>query len=155
MTVTHPERSEGVEDMKLYKIGQLAQLAGLSSRTVDYYTTIGLIRPETRSDTNYRLYSDETLKKLKRIEIMKKEKYTLEEIKSSFDQWNKVSEDGKVTEKLANLEIHLQQLEKDVQELQPIIEKMKPAQAKNTFKRLTPHTAALIEMVIILMGGMD
>jgi MerR family copper efflux transcriptional regulator len=44
---------------KLYKIGELAKLADVSSRTIDYYTKLNLIEPEKRSDTNYRLYSDE------------------------------------------------------------------------------------------------
>ena len=70
---------------KLYKIGELAKLADVSPRTIDYYTKLSLIEPEKRSDTNYRLYSDETLTRLKRIESMKNEKYTLEEIKAIYN----------------------------------------------------------------------
>lgn len=143
---------KGRGDMKLYKIGELAQLSELSSRTIDYYTSMGLIHPEKRSDANYRLYSDETLLRLKRIEQMKKEKYTLEEIKNCLDQWHKVSTDEKVTEKLASLQLHMRQLEKEVKELKPIIEQLKPNQAKNVFKYLTPHSAACIEALLIVLG---
>lgn len=48
---------------KLYKIGELAKL--------------DLLEPDKRSDKNYRYYSNETIIQLKRIENMKKEKYTL------------------------------------------------------------------------------
>lgn len=117
-------------DMKLYRIGELARLSEVSPRTIDYYTKIGLIDPETRSDTNYRLYSDETLMRLKRIEIMKKDKYTLEEIKASLLSWTKVSHNELVTDKLTSIQVHLQQLQREVQEIRPIIDKMKPAQMK-------------------------
>ena len=39
---------------KLYKIGELAKIADVSPRTIDYYTKLSLIEPEKRSDTNYR-----------------------------------------------------------------------------------------------------
>lgn len=40
----------------LLKIGELAARAGVSIRTVDYYTTLGLISPAQRTASNYRLY---------------------------------------------------------------------------------------------------
>ncbi|MFH5185470.1 MerR family transcriptional regulator [Paenibacillus sp. TAB 01] len=138
--------------MKLYKIGELARVSNVSPRTIDYYTKLGLIEPETRSDTNYRLYSDETLTRLKRIETMKREKYTLEEIKASLRQWKKVGQDEIVTDKLTSLQIHLQQLQKEAQEILPFLDKLKPTQMKNFNKLLTPHTAACIEALLLLLG---
>ncbi|NOU97937.1 MerR family transcriptional regulator [Paenibacillus sp. LMG 31456] len=138
--------------MKLFKIGELARLSEVSSRTIDYYTKLGLIEPEARSDTNYRLYSDETLTRLKRIENMKREKYTLEEIKASLQLWTKISKDEVVTEKLTSLQLHLQQLQKEVLEISPILERLKPSQLKKLNKVLTPHTAACIEALLLLLG---
>lgn len=139
-------------EVRLYKIGQLSRLSKVSPRTIDYYTKLGLIQPEKRSDANYRYYSDETLHRLKRIEMMKREKYTLEEIKERLDQWEKVSPNEQVADKLTALQLHLQQLEKEVKEISPMIEKLKPAQAKNLYKMITPSSAALIEALLILLG---
>jgi MerR family copper efflux transcriptional regulator len=139
-------------DMKLYKIGELARISEVSSRTIDYYTKMGLINPETRSDTNYRLYSSETLTRLKRIESMKREKYTLEEIKARLQLWNKISPDEDMTDKLTSFQHHLQQLQKEVQEISPLLEKMKPSQLKKLNKVLTPQTAACIEALLLLLG---
>jgi len=127
-------------------------MTNVSSRTIDYYTKLGLIEPEMRSDTNYRMYSDETLTRLKRIEKMKREKYTLEEIKANLKLWTKVSHDEAVTDKLTNIQLHLQQLQKEVQEISPILDKLKPSQLKNLNKMLTPHTAACIEALLLLVG---
>ncbi|GAA3400836.1 MerR family transcriptional regulator [Paenibacillus hodogayensis] len=138
--------------MKLYRIGELSRLSEVSSRTIDYYTNLGLIFPEKRSNTNYRLYSDETLARLKRIETMKKEKYTLDEIKANLDQWNKVSQDVEVTEKLTSLQLHLRQLEREVKELSPLLAEMKPRQAKYAFNTLATQSAACIEALLLLLG---
>ncbi|AEI40182.1 putative transcriptional regulator, MerR family protein [Paenibacillus mucilaginosus KNP414] len=139
-------------DMKLYKIGELARLSEVSPRTIDYYTKLGLIDPETRSDTNYRLYSDETLARLKRIESMKREKYTLEEIKASLQQLGKVSKDEMVTDKLTSLQLLLKQLEKEAKEVGPMLEKLKPSQLKKLHKMLNQPTAACIEALLLLLG---
>ncbi|MCC2683128.1 MAG: MerR family transcriptional regulator [Paenibacillaceae bacterium] len=138
-------------ERKLYKIGQLSRLSSVSSRTIDYYTKLGLIQPEKRSDSNYRYYSDETLLRLKRIEMMKKEKYTLEEIKACLDQFEKVGQSEQVTDKLSALQLHLQQLEKEVKEISPMIESMRPSQAKNLYKIIAPSGAAVIEALLILL----
>ncbi|GGI45432.1 MerR family transcriptional regulator [Paenibacillus marchantiophytorum] len=137
---------------KLYKIGELAKLADVSSRTIDYYTKLKLIEPEKRSDTNYRLYSDETLNRLKRIETMKNEKYTLEEIRTNLQQWSKVSPDDTVRDKLTSIQLHLEQLMKEAKELGPIINQLKPNQMKKLYRILTQPTAACIEALIVLLG---
>lgn len=137
---------------KLYKIGELAKLADVSSRTIDYYTKLNLIEPEKRSDTNYRLYSDETLTRLKRIESMKNEKYTLEEIKANLQKWSKVSPDDTVRDKLTSIQLHLEQLMKEAKELGPIIQQLKPNQMKKLSRILTQPTAACIEALIVLLG---
>ncbi|MBJ8192362.1 MerR family transcriptional regulator, partial [Bacillus cereus] len=103
--------------MKLYRIGELAKAAGVSERTIDYYTKLGLITPEERSLKNYRLYNDETLNRLERINQMKQEKYSLEEIRQTLIKWNSVAGEEHVTDKLTSLEMHMQLLEREVNEL--------------------------------------
>jgi MerR family copper efflux transcriptional regulator len=141
-----------MENTKLFKIGELARLADVSPRTIDYYTKMGLLEPEKRSDTNYRLYSDETLARLKRIESMKKEKYTLEEIRVNLQQWSKVSHDEVVTDKLTSIQLHLDQLVKEAKELGPMLQQLKPNQLKKLSKILTQPTAACIEALLFLLG---
>lgn len=93
----------------MYRIGELAKAANVSERTIDYYTKLGLISPEKRTQKNYRLYSAETLTRLERINQMKQEKYTLEEIREKLEQWDRVTHEEQVSEKLSSLELHLQQ----------------------------------------------
>lgn len=141
-----------MEEVRLYRIGQLSRLANLSRRTIDYYTRLGLIQPEKRSDSNYRYYSDETLQRLQRITKLKQEKYSLDEIKENLEQWDKVSHLEHVAERLTTLQLHIQQLEKEVNELRPAMERLKPAQAKSLSQMITPRSAALIEALLLLCG---
>lgn len=62
------------------KIGEIAKLSGVSTRTIDYYTVSGLLHSE-RSDSNYRLYPLSTLQTLKRIQLLKKQRLSILEIK--------------------------------------------------------------------------
>ncbi|ACU37645.1 MerR family transcriptional regulator [Actinosynnema mirum] len=43
----------------LIRIGELAAKAGVSPRTVDHYTNLGLLMPAGRSGGNYRLYREQ------------------------------------------------------------------------------------------------
>lgn len=65
-----------------YTISQLAKAAGIPATTVRYYERIRLVVPETRSSGNYRLYGDESLKKLMFIRAAQAIGFTLEDIKS-------------------------------------------------------------------------
>lgn len=136
----------------MYKIGQLSRLTKLSRRTIDYYTKLELITPEVRSDSNYRYYSEDTVLRLERIAQLKNEKYSLDEIKESLDLWDKVSEIEQVTHRLTALQLNLQQLEKEVKELGPIIGQLKPAQAQSLYQMITPRSAAVIEALLLLLG---
>jgi MerR family transcriptional regulator, copper efflux regulator len=138
-------------DMKLYRIGELAKAAGVSERTIDYYTKLGLITPEERSLKNYRLYNDETLKRLERINQMKQEKYSLEEIKQTLIKWSSVAGEDHVTDKLTSLEMHMQRLEREVNELQPLLGQLKPVQARKLLTGLLPQSAACIEALKYLL----
>jgi len=137
---------------RLYRIGELSALAGISPRTIDYYTGLGLLAPIKRSTGNYRLYDDETLARIRRIEQLKAQKYTLEEIREQFTSMNRVVTDEAVSRKLTDLQSHLAQLEREVKELEPVLEQLKPQQAKRLFRALTPQTAACVEALLLLMG---
>lgn len=69
--------------MKHYKIGDIAQLAGVSRRTIDYYTKLGLLQP-IRLENNYRYYTKHTLARLKMIETLKAQRFTLNEIREQI-----------------------------------------------------------------------
>ena len=62
-------------------IGRLAKEAGLGIETVRFYERQGLIEPPPRTDSNYRIYPEEEITRLKFIKRAKNLGFTLNEIK--------------------------------------------------------------------------
>lgn len=66
-------------------IGEVAELAGVTVRTLHHYDELGLLRPSERSDAGYRLYSYEDLARLQEILIWRQLGFSLGEIGSLLD----------------------------------------------------------------------
>jgi len=63
-----------------YTIGQLARAARVPTSTVRYYERRGLLRPATRTGSNYRVYRDEELDRLVFIRTAQATGFVLEDI---------------------------------------------------------------------------
>lgn len=55
----------------LMHIGDVAKKAGVSQRCLRYYEELGLLEPEHRTPSGYRLYSDDQIHKLQMIHGLK------------------------------------------------------------------------------------
>jgi DNA-binding transcriptional MerR regulator len=64
----------------LLQIGQVADRTGLSLRTIRFYEENGLVRPTSRTDGGFRLYSADDVARLEVIKRMKPLGFTLEEM---------------------------------------------------------------------------
>jgi DNA-binding transcriptional MerR regulator len=71
--------------MKRYSISGLAREFGLSRSTLLYYDSLGLLKPETRTAANYRVYSERERERLKRISDLRKTGVPLEKIREVID----------------------------------------------------------------------
>lgn len=72
-------------------ISQVAQLTGISVRTLQYYDEIGLLKPTKLTQSGYRLYDEEALQHLQQILFFKELGFKLKDIneilhKSDFDR---------------------------------------------------------------------
>jgi len=63
------------------QIGEVAERAALSLRTVRYYEEQGLVRPARRSDGGFRLYTEEQVQRLLLIKQMKPLDFTVEQMR--------------------------------------------------------------------------
>ncbi|AWH88496.1 Zn(2+)-responsive transcriptional regulator [Limnobaculum parvum] len=64
----------------MYRIGQLAKLAGVTPDTIRYYEKQGMMSHDVRSEGGYRLYTEQDLQRLKFIRYAKHLGFTLESI---------------------------------------------------------------------------
>lgn len=71
--------------MKTYTVNQLAQLAGVSVRALHHYDEIGLLKPQKRSESNYRYYGEQELLRLQQILFYKELDFPLARIQELLD----------------------------------------------------------------------
>ena len=69
-----------------YTIKQLANLAGISVRTLHYYDEIGLLKPQSYSENRYRKYGGKELIRLQQVLFFRELDFSLEEIKVIMDK---------------------------------------------------------------------
>lgn len=71
--------------MKSITIGKLAKAGEVKTDTVRYYETLGLIEVKERSDSGYRMYSRETIDRLRFVKRAQGLGFTLKEIKEMLE----------------------------------------------------------------------
>lgn len=64
-----------------FKVGELAERAGVGVQTLHYYERLGLLPEPRRSTANYRLYPPDALRRVQFIKKAQALGFTLEEIK--------------------------------------------------------------------------
>lgn len=67
------------------RIGELAQKAGVTPRTIRYYEDLGLLGPSEREGKGFRYYTEVELARLRKIDALKGLGLSLEEIRSIID----------------------------------------------------------------------
>lgn len=71
-----------------YKIKEVADLVGVSIRTLHHYDQIGLLKPNSVTTAGYRLYVDQDLERLQQVLFFKELGFNLREIKEILDNPN-------------------------------------------------------------------
>ncbi|NKY57487.1 MerR family transcriptional regulator [Nocardia flavorosea] len=89
----------------LLRIGEFATRAEVSPRTVDYYTSLGLLTPADRTTGGYRLYDDADIVRVHLIRQLEAQGLSLEEITTAL-----TSGTGDISDALARLDDDLKLL---------------------------------------------
>ena len=66
-------------------VHEVAELSGVSVRTLHHYDAIGLLKPTEITEAGYRLYDDRALKRLQSILLFRELQFPLKEIKGILD----------------------------------------------------------------------
>ena len=95
---------------KYYTIGQLAQLAGISTKTLRVYERKGLLMPERNVENDYRIYGEEAVKTLEKIQLMKYLDFSLNQIADFLQLYENASRENVLLEQKRLLEKKREQL---------------------------------------------
>jgi DNA-binding transcriptional MerR regulator len=129
------------------KIGELAEMANVTKRTVDYYTNLGLLKAE-RSASNYRYYSVGELERLRRIEGYKRENLSLEDIKELLKKDKEAA--SAIEERGLQLKNKMDGLNEELQEFISLIEKDGKSELLLK-KQISRESMALIQSLLMLL----
>lgn len=72
----------------MYKVGEFAEKAGVTVRTLHHYDRLGLLKPSGRTDAGYRLYAERDFTRLQQVVTLKFIGLSLTEIKALLDGTN-------------------------------------------------------------------
>ncbi len=70
---------------KLMSVHEVAELTGITARTLHYYDEIGLLKPTKVTDAGYRMYDGTALSRLQSVLLFRELEFPLKEIKSILD----------------------------------------------------------------------
>src|SRR2546421_10518113 len=68
-----------------YPVGAVAELAGVTVRTLHHYDRIGLLSPRGRTAGGYRQYGEADLERLRQILFYRELGFSLEEVRAILD----------------------------------------------------------------------
>ena len=118
----------------LYTIGQLAKLAGISTKTLRVYERKGLLLPERDEGNHYRLYGEEAVRTLEKIQLMKWLDFSLDQIAEFLALYENVSREKMLLEQKRLLEKKRKQLNTVIAHVDRAIQECKLGeQDSNTF----------------------
>ncbi len=104
------------------KVKEVAELTGISVRTLHHYDGIGLLTPDGTTEAGYRLYSDDNLATLQQILFFRELGFSLKKIKElldspSFDRQKALEmQHGMLIEKRVRLDEMIDTIEKTIQQ---------------------------------------
>ena len=72
-------------------VGEVAELARVTVRTLHHYDAIGLLRPSERTSAGYRVYSDDDLRVLRRIMFYRELGFSLDDVAAILSDTDETS----------------------------------------------------------------
>jgi DNA-binding transcriptional MerR regulator len=100
------------------RIGEIAQKAGVTPRTIRYYENLGLLSPSEREGKGFRYYTEAELARLRKIDALQALGLSLEEIGSIIDLFFEEPTMIQGKQKLlAILKAHLQETDEKMEAL--------------------------------------
>lgn len=69
------------QEKRLLQIGEIAKMAGVNIQTLRYYERRNILRPSSKKESGFRLYSEDAVKTVKFIKHAQELGFKLEEIK--------------------------------------------------------------------------
>ncbi|MGE8568288.1 HTH-type transcriptional regulator HmrR [compost metagenome] len=104
-------------------IGEASKSSGISAKMIRYYESIGLIGPATRTDSGYRVYTDQDLHTLRFVRRARDLGFSVEQMNELLALWKDRSRASADVKRIA-LE-HVEELERKAEALRDMAATLK------------------------------
>lgn len=104
-------------------IGQASRSSGVSTKMIRYYDEIGLVRPASRTDSNYREYDDREVNELRFIKRARNLGFSVAEITTLLSLWR--DRDRPSREVKAVADRHIADLDARIAEMRAMAETLR------------------------------
>ncbi|GIN86550.1 transcriptional regulator [Heyndrickxia sporothermodurans] len=122
-------------------------LANVSKRTIDYYTSIGLLQAN-RSKSNYRIYETDALDDLKFIEDCKKLSLPLDTIRKKLEIKKGVSLDESIVlQRIDFIHHQIKQLNNELSDLISATQNLNREEKEAFYKKLLSESTCLLQSI--------
>jgi DNA-binding transcriptional MerR regulator len=88
---------ERSDPTRLHQIGEVAEIVGLSLRTIRYYEEVELVPPSGRSSGGFRLYTAEDVERFRMVKAFKPLKLSLDQMRDLLALLNRVAAGAQLT----------------------------------------------------------
>ena len=112
--------SDTSTETSILTIGQLAKASGVSAKMIRYYESIELLPPAERTESNYRIYAEKDVHRLRFIHRARKLGFSLDHIRVLMALWQDQSRSSREVKRLA-VE-HIGELEARIAEMQSMVD---------------------------------
>lgn len=100
-------------------IGQASAASGVSAKMIRHYEASGLIRPASRTVSNYRSYSETEVHVLRFIKRARALGFSVADIKDLLGLWGNRARSSAAVKRIAGK--HIEQLERKIAELESMV----------------------------------
>lgn len=81
-----------MQDVQVWKVGQLAKLTGLTVRALHHYDHLGLVQPSARTAAGYRLYGEADVERLYQVLALRQLGLSLDAVGAVLDGQSSIGE---------------------------------------------------------------
>ncbi len=104
-------------------IGEAAKMSGVNAKLIRHYESIGIIPKASRSDSGYRVYSENDINILSFVKRARGLGFSMKEIKKLVSLWRNRSRASSDVKSLA--QEHVKDMEKKIEDLQAMVKTLK------------------------------
>ena len=104
-------------------IGQASRASGVSTKMIRYYDEIGLVRPSSRTESNYREFDEKTVNELRFIRRARSLGFSMGEIAQLLSLWRDRARPSREVKAIADR--HIDDLDARIAEMQAMADTLR------------------------------